>query len=127
MADDIIAVKPEIAATAHIDAAKRAAMVAAEARDAEAFWRGEMSRVAWMKEPTKIKAVDFTGDVSIKWFEDGVLNASVSCLDRHLARRGDQVAIIWEGDDPNSDAKVTYRELHARVCKLATAMRRLGV
>ncbi|GGJ36762.1 acetate--CoA ligase [Neoroseomonas lacus] len=127
MADDIIEVKPEIAATAHIDAAKLAAMVAAEARDAEAFWRTEMGRVAWMKEPTKIKSVDFTGDVSIKWFEDGVLNASVSCLDRHLARRGDQVAIIWEGDDPNSDAKVTYRELHKRVCKLANAMRRLGV
>jgi acetyl-CoA synthetase len=80
-----------------------------------------------MKAPTKIKAVDFTGDVSIKWFEDGVLNASVSCLDRHLATRGDQVAIVWEGDNPNSDAKVTYRELHARVCKLANAMRRLGV
>ncbi|NMJ41181.1 acetate--CoA ligase [Roseomonas sp. JC162] len=127
MADDIIAVKPEIAAKARIDAAKRAAMVAAEAKDPDAFWRGEMTRIAWMKEPTKIKAVDFNGDVSIKWFEDGVLNASVSCLDRHLATRGDQVAIIWEGDDPNSDAKVTYRELHARVCKLANAMRRLGV
>jgi acetyl-CoA synthetase len=102
-------------------------MVAAEAADPDAFWRGEMGRIAWMKAPTKIKAVDFTGDVSIKWFEDGVLNASVSCLDRHLATRGDQVAIIWEGDDPNSDAKVTYRELHARVCQLANAMRRLGV
>ena len=127
MADDIIAVKPEIAAKARIDAVKREAMVAAEAKDPEGFWRGEMKRIAWMKEPTKIKSVDFTGDISIKWFEDGVLNASVSCLDRHLATRGDQVAIIWEGDDPNSDTKVTYRELHARVCKLANAMRRLGV
>ena len=127
MADDIIAVKPEIAVKARIDAVKREAMVAAEAKDPEGFWRGEMKRIAWMKEPTKIKSVDFTGDISIKWFEDGVLNASVSCLDRHLATRGDQVAIIWEGDDPNSDAKVTYRELHARVCKLANAMRRLGV
>jgi acetyl-CoA synthetase len=127
MADDIIAVKPEIAAKARIDAARREAMVAAEAKDPDAFWRGEAKRVAWMKEPTKIKAVDFNGDISIRWYEDGVLNASVSCLDRHLATRGDQVAIIWEGDDPNSDAKVTYRELHARVCKLANAMRRLGV
>ncbi len=127
MADELIAVKPEIAARAHIDAAKRDAMVAAEARDPDAFWRAEANRIAWMKAPTKIKAVDFTGDVSIKWFEDGVLNASVSCLDRHLATRGDQVAIIWEGDDPNSDAKVTYRELHARVCQLANAMRRLGI
>jgi acetyl-CoA synthetase len=80
-----------------------------------------------MKAPTKIKNTDFNGNVSIKWFEDGVLNASVSCLDRHLATRGDQVAILWEGDDPAADAKVTYRELHARVCKLANAMRKLGV
>ncbi len=130
MADEIIAVKPEIAAKARIDAARREAMVAAAAKDPDAFWRAEMGRIAWMKAPTKIKDVDYgatSGNVSIKWFEDGVLNASVSCLDRHLATRGDQVAIIWEGDDPNSDAKVTYRELHARVCKLANAMRRLGV
>ncbi|MBP0466797.1 acetate--CoA ligase [Roseomonas sp. PWR1] len=130
MADEIIAVKPEIAAKARIDAARREAMVAAAASDPDAFWRAEMGRIAWMKAPTKIKDVDFgatSGNVSIKWFEDGVLNASVSCLDRHLATRGDQVAIVWEGDDPNSDAKVTYRELHARVCKLANAMRRLGV
>ena len=130
MADEIIAVKPEIAAKARIDAARRESMVAAAANDPDGFWRAEMGRIAWMKAPTKIKDVDYgatSGNVSIKWFEDGVLNASVSCLDRHLAARGDQVAIIWEGDDPNSDAKVTYRELHARVCQLANAMRRLGV
>jgi len=126
--DALIAVKPEIAATAHVDAAQRRAMVDAAARDPDGFWKAEaLKRVAWMKAPTKIKAADFTGDVSIRWFEDGVLNASVSCLDRHLATRGDQVAILWEGDDPNSDAKVTYRDLHARVCRLANAMRRLGV
>ena len=123
----LIAVKPEIAARAHVDAAKRQAMADAAEHDPEGFWRGEMRRIAWMREPTKIKAVDFGGDVSIRWFEDGVLNASVSCLDRHLATRGDQVAILWEGDDPNSDARVTYRDLHARVCRLANAMRRLGV
>ena len=125
--DALIAVKPEIAARAHVDAAKRQAMADAAEHDPEGFWRGEMRRIAWMREPTKIKAVDFGGDVSIRWFEDGVLNASVSCLDRHLATRGDQVAILWEGDDPNSDARVTYRDLHARVCRLANAMRRLGV
>ena len=125
--DALIAVKPEIAAKALVDAAKRAAMAGQADRDPEGFWRGQLHRVAWMKEPTRIKSVDFTGDVSIRWFEDGVLNASVSCLDRHLATRGDQVAIIWEGDDPNSDAKVTYKDLHARVCRLANAMRRLGV
>ena len=131
MSDTLIAVKPEIAAKALVDQAKYRAMFAAAAQDPEAFWRGEMNRIAWMKAPTKIKDVDFgatSGKVSIKWFEDGVLNASVSCLDRHVeAGRGDQVAIIWEGDDPNSDAKVTYKELHARVCRLANALRKLGV
>jgi len=127
MSDTLIAVKPEIAAKARIDAAKYKAMYEHADRDPEGFWRGEMKRIAWIKEPTRIKNVDFNGDVSIKWFEDGVLNASVSCLDRHLATRGDQVAIIWEGDDPKSDAKVTYRELHARVCRMANALRKLGV
>jgi len=127
MADELIAVKPEIAAKALVDKAKWQAMTKAAAADPDGFWRQEAQRIAWMKTPTKIKSVDFTGDVSIRWYEDGVLNASVSCLDRHLATRGDQVAIIWEGDDPNSDAKVTYKELHAQVCKLANAMRALGV
>ncbi|MCX8132981.1 MAG: acetate--CoA ligase [Roseococcus sp.] len=126
--DGLIAIKPEIAARARVTAEARAAMVEAAARDPEGFWRQEMRRIAWMREPTKIKNTDFTGDVSIRWFEDGELNASVSCLDRHIAAgRGGQVAIIWEGDDPNSDAKVTYAELHAKVCRLANALRRLGV
>ena len=125
--DALIAVKPEIAAAAHVNAEKRRTMAEAAEKDPEAFWLGEMRRIAWMKEPTKIRNVDFTGDVRIRWFEDGVLNASVSCLDRHLATRGDQVAILWEGDDPSVDAKVTYRDLHARVCRLANALRKLGV
>ncbi|MGX9966398.1 acetate--CoA ligase [Roseomonas sp. F4] len=128
--NSLIAVKPEIAARAHVDAAGYKAMVAAAATDPNAFWAKEAGRIAWMRAPTVIKNVDFGGEsgkVSIKWFEDGVLNASVSCLDRHLAERGDQVAIIWEGDDPASDAKVTYRELHGRVCQLANAMRGMGV
>ncbi|WP_439599327.1 acetate--CoA ligase [Falsiroseomonas sp.] len=126
----LIAVKPEIAARAHVDEASYKAMYAEAAQSPDAFWAKEAQRIAWMQAPTKIKNVDFggtSGKVSIKWFEDGLLNASVSCLDRHLATRGDQVAIIWEGDDPASDAKVTYRELHARVCQLANAMRGLGV
>ncbi len=127
MSDTLIAVKPEIAAKALVDAAKYKAMCQQADADPDTFWRAEADRIAWMKRPTRIKNVDFTGDVSIKWFEDGVLNASVSCLDRHLATRGDQVAIIWEGDDPNADAKVTYKELHARVCRLTNALRKLGV
>ena len=76
-------------------------MTARAAATPDAFWAEEASASTWIKAPTKIKNTSFTGDVSIKWFEDGTLNASANCLDRHLAERGDQVAIIWEGDDPN--------------------------
>jgi acetyl-CoA synthetase len=130
MTETLIDVKPGIAAQAHADAARYKAMVAAADADPAAFWAEQAGRIAWMKAPTRIKEVDFgaaSGAVSIKWYADGVLNASVSCLDRHLAARGDQVAIIWEGDDPASDARVTYRQLHARVCQLTNAMRALGV
>ncbi|EFH12225.1 acetate--CoA ligase [Teichococcus cervicalis] len=125
--DALIAVKPELAEGARVDAARHRSMTAEALRDPDAFWREEAKRIAWMTPPTRIKNTSFEGDVSIKWFEDGVLNASVSCLDRHLAERGEQTAIIWEGDDPNSDAKVTYRDLHERVCRLANAMKALGV
>jgi len=128
MSDNLmIAVKPEIAAQARVTATGREAMVAEATSDPNAFWAKEAQRIAWMTQPTIIKNTSFTGDVQIKWFEDGVLNASVSCLDRHLVTRGDQVAILWEGDDPNTDAKITYRQLHERVCKLANAMRGMGV
>ncbi|MCI0756879.1 acetate--CoA ligase [Teichococcus vastitatis] len=123
----VIPVKPELAQGNRVDAARRAEMAERAARDPEGFWREEAGRIAWMTPPTRIKNTSFEGDVSIKWFEDGVLNASVSCLDQHLAERGDQVAIIWEGDDPNSDSKVTYRELHERVCRMANVLRSLGV
>ena len=126
--DKLIAIKPDIAGTARVTAEVRAAMVEEAGRDPEGFWRKEMSRIAWMKAPTKIKNTDFTGNVSIRWFEDGELNASVSCLDRHIeAGRGDQVAIIWEGDDPSADSRITYAGLHAEVCRIANAMRALGV
>jgi acetyl-CoA synthetase len=126
--DTLIAVKPEIAARAHLDAARRAAMAAEAERDPEGFWRREAGRITWMTAPTRIKDVDFTGDVRIRWYEDGVLNASVSCLDRHVAAgRGGEVAILWEGDDPSADARVTYAELLERVCRLANAMKALGV
>ncbi len=129
MSDDaLIAIKPSIASPAKVTAGTRAAMVARAKSDPDGFWRDEAQRIAWMKAPTQIKNTSFTGDVSIKWFEDGELNASVSCLDRHIeAGRGDQVAIIWEGDDPNSDSKVSYAELHEQVCRIANAMRALGV
>jgi acetyl-CoA synthetase len=120
-------VKPSIAAHAHVDAAKYRAMFEQAAHDPDTFWSAQARRVDWIKPPTRIKNTSFTGDVSIKWFEDGVLNAAATCLDRHLATRGDQVAIIWEGDDPATSQKITYRDLHERVCRLGNAMRKLGV
>jgi acetyl-CoA synthetase len=125
--DALIPVKPELAKGARVDAARYRSMYEQAAQDPEAFWREEARRIAWITPPTKIKNTSFDGDVQIRWFEDGVLNASASCLDRHLEARGDQVAIIWEGDDPSVDAKVTYRELHEKVCRLANAMKALGV
>ncbi len=125
--DQVFPVPAEFAETAHLDAAGYKAAYQQAASDPDAYWAKEAKRLAWMTFPTKIKNTSFSGDVSIKWFEDGVLNASVSCLDRHLAERGDATAIIWEGDDPNSSRHVTYRELHDQVCRLGNAMKQLGV
>ena len=123
----VFPVLPEFAAKAHVNAARYQALTDQAGSDPDGYWRTESARIAWMKAPTKIKNTSFKGDVSIKWFEDGTLNASVSCLDRHLATRGDQTAIIWEGDDPNVSRHVTYRQLHDQVCRLANAMKGLGV
>jgi acetyl-CoA synthetase len=124
---DIVAVKPEIAANALITRAQFDDMTARAAATPDAFWAEESKRITWIKAPTKIKNASFSGDVSIKWFEDGTLNVAANCLDRHLAKRGDQVAIIWESDDPNVSKKVTYRELHEQVCKLSNALTAQGV
>jgi acetyl-CoA synthetase len=125
--DQVFQVPAKFAGTAHINAAGYREAYRKAASDPDAYWSNEARRLAWMTFPTKIKNTSFTGDVSIKWFEDGVLNASVSCLDRHLAERGDATAIIWEGDNPNTSRHVTYRELHDHVCRLANAMKTLGV
>lgn len=95
--------------------------------DPEGFWGEHGKRLDWIKPYTKVKDVSYSGDVSIKWFADGTLNVAANCLDRHLAKRGDQTAIIWEGDDPNESKHVTYRELHEQVCRLANVMTDLGV
>lgn len=95
--------------------------------DPARFWGEHGKRLDWIKPYTKIKNTNFSpGQVSIKWFEDGTLNASVNCLDRHLVKRGDQTAIIWEGDDPKDSKHITYRELHREVCKFANALKSLG-
>jgi acetyl-CoA synthetase len=124
---DIVPIKPEIAAHALITRAQYDDMSARAGSDPDAFWAAECQRITWIKTPTKIKHTSYTGDVSIKWFEDGTLNAAANCLDRHLAERGDQVAIIWESDDPDVSRHVTYRELHESVCRLANAMSGMGI
>ena len=120
-------VRPEIAAHALVNAERYHQMYEQAARDPETFWAEQARRIDWIKAPAKIKNTSFTGNVDIKWFEDGTLNASASCLDRHLATRGDQTAIIWESDDPTVSKHVTYRELHDQVCRLANALKTLGV
>jgi acetyl-CoA synthetase len=102
-------------------------MTARATRDPHGFWMEEKQRITWMREPTQSVSGGFTGDVRITWFEDGTLNAAANCLDRHLATRGDQAAIIWEGDDPNTSKTVTYRELHDQVCRLANVLKAKGV
>jgi len=103
-------------------------MYAASVSDPEAFWAEHGKRVDWMTPFSKIKNVNYSyPDVSIKWFEDGELNVAANCIDRHLATRGDQTAIIWEGDNPEESKHITYNELHAQVSKLANVYKNMGV
>ncbi len=120
---------PEFVAQAHIDAAKYEEMYAASVNDPDTFWGEQGKRIDWIKPYGKVKNTTFEyPNVSIKWFEDGVLNASANCIDRHLETRGDQTAILWEPDDPNAPARhITYRELHENVCKLANVLKGLGI
>ncbi len=124
--DQVFHVPPATAASASVDAKALRLMCNHAATNPDAFWAAQARRLDWIQFPQTIKNTSFEGDVRIRWFEDGTLNASATCLDRHLAERGDQVAIIWEGDDPAASQKITYRDLHGRVCRLANAMRALG-
>jgi acetyl-CoA synthetase len=124
----IYPVSEKLAKSAWIDNDKYQAMYDKSQNDPEGFWAEEGKRIDWIKPYSTVKNTSFTyPDVSIKWYEDGSLNVSANCIDRHLAKRGDQVAIIWEGDDPAEDAKITYSELHGHVCRLANAMKESGV
>jgi acetyl-CoA synthetase len=121
-------VKEEIAKSARCDEASYLARYEASIRDPEAFWREEGKRIDWFKHYSQVKDVNFgPGDVHIKWFQDGTTNAAHNCIDRHLDKRRDQVAIIWEGDDPKDDKKITYGELHEEVCRLANVLKSRGV
>ncbi len=129
MSNKVYPVSPEWASRAWIDDKAYRSLYERSIKDPVEFW-GEMGRrIDWIKPYTQVKNTSFgpSPDVSIKWFEDGTLNVSANCLDRHLKTRGDQIAIIWEGDDPTQDKKITYKQLHARVCKFANVLKALGV
>ncbi|RWN63817.1 MAG: acetate--CoA ligase [Mesorhizobium sp.] len=96
-------------------------------KNPDKFWGKHGKRIDWFKPYSKVKNTSFDGKVSIKWFEDGQTNVSWNCIDRHLKKRGDQTAIIWEGDNPYDDRKITYNELYRHVCRLANVMKKHGV
>ena len=128
MADKIYAPTAEFTAKSHANKITYDTMYAASLSDPNAFWAEQGKRLDWITPFTKVKNTSFEhSDVSIKWYEDGELNVSVNCIDRHLATRGDQTAIIWESDNPDDSAHITYKDLHTQVCKLANVYKSLGV
>jgi acetyl-CoA synthetase len=128
MSDKIYAVPPEWKARALIKEPDYQAMYQRSIADPNGFWAEQAKRIHWYRTPSKIKNVSFGPDnVSIKWFEDGVTNVSYNCIDRHLPKRAKQTAIIWEGDDPKDDKKITYQELHDEVCRMANILRNRNV
>jgi len=128
MPDKMYEVPADWAKRAFIDGAKYRAMYDRSLADPNGFWAEAAKRIHWFKHFTKVKNTSFDPHhVSIKWFEDGVTNAAYNCIDRHLADRADQVAIIWEGDDPKDSKRITYRELHDQVCRMANVLRNRNV
>ncbi|HEV7278535.1 MAG TPA: acetate--CoA ligase [Devosiaceae bacterium] len=112
----------------HTTAEQYEELYARSLSDPDGFWHEQAQRIDWIKPFTKVKNTSFQyPDVSIKWFEDGELNISANCIDRHLATRGDQIAIIWEGDTPGTQEAITYRKLHERVCRCANVLKSLGI
>ena len=126
--DQIFEVPQAIADKALVNDAQYQDMYARSLDDADGFWAEHGQRIDWIKPFSKVKNTHYgKDDVSIKWYEDGTLNACVNCVDRHVETHGDQVAIIWEGDEPDQDAKITYRQLHEEVCKFANVLKAQGV
>jgi len=124
----LIKVTDEVKKMALIDNEKYLQEYERSINDPENFWAEHGQRIDWIKPYTRIKDVSYSEkDLHIKWFYDGTLNVSSNCLDRHLEKRGDQTAIIWEGDDPKEDKRITFKELHSEVCKFANALKELGV
>ncbi|KTR02682.1 acetyl-CoA synthetase [Aureimonas ureilytica] len=123
-----VAVKEEWKSGTQLTLSDYNSWYAASVNDPEGFWREHGKRLDWIKPYTKVKNTSFApGNVSIKWFEDGTLNLSANCLDRHLTERGDQTAILWEGDNPEESRAISYKELHGDVCRMANVLKDLGV
>jgi acetyl-CoA synthetase len=128
MSEKIYAVSEDWARRAFIDDAKYKQMYAQSVQTPEAFWGEQGKRIDWFKPYTKVKNTSYDPhNVSIKWYEDGVTNVAYNCIDRHLEKRGNQTAIIWEGDDPNESKHITYRELHEHVGRFANVLKKHGV
>ncbi len=129
MADrTLFPVSPELAEKSLVTAAQYESMHAQAVADPEAFWGAHGKRLDWIKPYTKVKNTSFDeADFGIKWYEDGTLNVSANCIDRHLATRANDIAIIWEGDDPAEQRKITYAELHSEVCRMANVFKKHGV
>jgi acetyl-CoA synthetase len=128
MSDKVYAVPAAWKKRAYVDDATYKKMYAESVKDNAKFWAKQAKRIDWFKAPKKTKNVSYAyPKVSIKWYEDGVTNVSINCIDRHLKKRANQTAIIWEGDNPYDDKKITYAELHEKVCRLANVMKSHGV
>jgi acetyl-CoA synthetase len=128
MSEKIYDIPADWAKRAWVDDAKYRDMYARSVKDPNAFWTEQAKRLGWIKPFTKVENTSFEpGHISIKWFEDGVLNVAWNCIDRHLETRADQTAIIWEGDDPSESRHITYQQLHDEVCKFANILRTRNV
>ena len=128
MTVQVFLVPEAFSAQANLTPEKYREMYAASIADPISFWAEQGKRLDWSKPYTTVKDVSWDrSDLHVRWYSDGELNVSYNCIDRHLATRGDKVALIWEGDDPSDDATVTYGQLHAAVCRFANVLKDMGV
>src|ERR1700734_80896 len=128
MSDQIVPVPEEWKKRAYINARDYTALYTDAIKDPDTFWKRQAARLDWIKPFTKVSDVSWDPEkLHIKWFEDGVINVAANCIDRHLANRGNQTAIIWEGDDPKDSKRITYRQLHEEVCRFANVLKARGV
>jgi len=128
METHIYPVPPGFAASAHADAAEYEVMYRASLADPEGFWADQGKRITWIQPFSKVKDVSYRAeDLHIRWYEDGTLNACANCLDRHLPAKANETAIVWEGDEPGEDKRITYGEVFEHVCRMANVLKARGV